>query len=344
MRGFDRYAALLRLAMSMDEARETLGFPAGYSPSPDEINKAYRRKAIENHPDRGGSHAKMVEVNIAKEILEGKRHDRFRPAPKPEKNPEEVLRQERVRKQNLALSVIDAAQKAVQREISVCLEYANLGRGKINIREFFIDDYAEAIDQMQDLLESHPSKDHPHVRKAEALFQSLSNKALRLGKKYLGFVKLQGEAVAASLGMGGTALNYDTLSNLFAEAQKFIMAFDAMYEESRKLVGIIRMSEHVPIEWDDMYYRSHSILEAFARSTTGGWANFNDSSLRAFKKVMEKSVEEIGKAVLAVSPEAWEQAPDPDVWRCPEDFQWARQAVSDVKTASRVVDRFRQER
>lgn len=67
----ERYARLL-WAMSMGEAMAVLGFPPGSSPSPEEIAKAYKRKAIENHPDRGGSHEKMVEVNVAKDVLDKK--------------------------------------------------------------------------------------------------------------------------------------------------------------------------------------------------------------------------------------------------------------------------------
>lgn len=94
----------LRLAMSLQQAKETLGFPATYTPSPDEILKAYRQKSIENHPDRGGTHEKMVEVNVAKEILDGKRSpdgtNRYTqkpqtyntpPTPRPQREPPKVV-------------------------------------------------------------------------------------------------------------------------------------------------------------------------------------------------------------------------------------------------------------
>lgn len=68
------YARLFQ-AMSAQEAKAILGFPPHSDPSPTEIAKAYKAKAVENHPDRGGSHEKMVEINVAKEILEGKRRD-----------------------------------------------------------------------------------------------------------------------------------------------------------------------------------------------------------------------------------------------------------------------------
>ena len=37
--------------------------------SPDEIKKAFRRAAIEHHPDRGGDEEKFKEINEAYEVL-----------------------------------------------------------------------------------------------------------------------------------------------------------------------------------------------------------------------------------------------------------------------------------
>lgn len=69
--------------MSRDLALKILGLTG--HPSTDEIEKAHKVKALENHPDRGGSHEKMVEVNVAKDYLlgRGKRQD-WRPEPPPE--------------------------------------------------------------------------------------------------------------------------------------------------------------------------------------------------------------------------------------------------------------------
>lgn len=76
------YARLIQ-AMSLQEAKAVLGFPPTSAPSPEEIQKAYKRKVIENHPDRGGDHAKMVEVNVAKDLLDGKGRATWRPEPAP---------------------------------------------------------------------------------------------------------------------------------------------------------------------------------------------------------------------------------------------------------------------
>jgi hypothetical protein len=94
-----RYARLL-LSMSRDQAKKILGFPPNYNPSEDEIKKNYKLKALENHPDRGGDLDKMVEVNVAKDILTGKAQEKWepvrgptptppaRPRPEPPKRPE----------------------------------------------------------------------------------------------------------------------------------------------------------------------------------------------------------------------------------------------------------------
>lgn len=58
---------------------EVLG--VGKSASADEIKKAFRRAAVEHHPDRGGDEAKFKELNEAYEVLKDnekrKRYDQF---------------------------------------------------------------------------------------------------------------------------------------------------------------------------------------------------------------------------------------------------------------------------
>jgi molecular chaperone DnaJ len=58
---------------------EILG--VGKDASPDEIKKAFRRLAIEHHPDRGGDETKFKEINEAYEVLKDtdkrKRYDQF---------------------------------------------------------------------------------------------------------------------------------------------------------------------------------------------------------------------------------------------------------------------------
>lgn len=92
-----RYARMVQ-AMSLSEARSTLGLPPSYTP--EELKKAFRQKVMENHPDRGGSPEAMVKVNIAKDVLEGNRPatpewksgpSPYRPPPRPRHVDDEVI-------------------------------------------------------------------------------------------------------------------------------------------------------------------------------------------------------------------------------------------------------------
>jgi hypothetical protein len=65
------YAKLI-VSMSLEEAKKTLGFSSSDQPTPQEVSKAYKEMAFKNHPDRGGDPTKMVAINVAKDILEGK--------------------------------------------------------------------------------------------------------------------------------------------------------------------------------------------------------------------------------------------------------------------------------
>lgn len=54
--------------LTLREAAELLGVPKNASVA--DVKKAYARAAMQHHPDRGGDHEKMVEVNKAKETFE----------------------------------------------------------------------------------------------------------------------------------------------------------------------------------------------------------------------------------------------------------------------------------
>jgi hypothetical protein len=77
-----RYARLL-VAMTLQEAKKILGLDPLKTPTEDEIRKAYRALAFANHPDRGGTHEKIVEINTAKDVLEGKQKPTWTPSPSP---------------------------------------------------------------------------------------------------------------------------------------------------------------------------------------------------------------------------------------------------------------------
>ena len=70
---------LLRVSMTLEDAYQVLGVPRGASPA--EINKAYHNLVKLWHPDRNpdkpDAHQKMVEINVAKDICDGKRRPDF---------------------------------------------------------------------------------------------------------------------------------------------------------------------------------------------------------------------------------------------------------------------------
>jgi hypothetical protein len=56
-----------REARELADARATLG--VGPDATAEEVREAYRRLAALEHPDRGGSHARMVQLNAARDRL-----------------------------------------------------------------------------------------------------------------------------------------------------------------------------------------------------------------------------------------------------------------------------------
>jgi hypothetical protein len=55
--------------MTRERALKLLGFDPKDTPSAEEITKNWRQKALENHPDKGGSHEALVAINMAKDYL-----------------------------------------------------------------------------------------------------------------------------------------------------------------------------------------------------------------------------------------------------------------------------------
>ena len=75
-----RVAFILLATPSPPDTREEAARLLGVPPhaSREEIEQAYKEQAKKNHPDRGGDPDRMVEFNVARDILEGKREDRWK--------------------------------------------------------------------------------------------------------------------------------------------------------------------------------------------------------------------------------------------------------------------------
>jgi hypothetical protein len=85
-------------AMSYSQALGVLGLSPGATES--DVKKAWTQLAFKNHPDRGGDATKMVEINVAKDVLLGKQRAtpdyRADPPPPPPPPQEEPKKQEKV--------------------------------------------------------------------------------------------------------------------------------------------------------------------------------------------------------------------------------------------------------
>lgn len=340
---YSRYAAWLFKSMSLEDAKEVLGFPPSSSPSPRDIQKAYRALALENHPDRGGSHKKMVEINTAKDILEGKRReDRTprEPAPKdPEVEKREKAHRERIRRE-MAVNNIETQANKVSDFINTALNGATLGSGRIDIKEFLVDDYAGVLDSIHNEIDAAGSKEKDWLT-ADALCQKLASMTLRLASKLTSLRKKHDNVASGLLGFKDSDdVTLDRVSELYEETTKFIAAFKALYVESGKLMKLIVTSEKVPLTWDDRYSSSHQIIIAFKND----FGAFNDRALKAFEAQLERSVDSIQNTLEQYKVEA--DFPDWKQWKYPTDFRSAVEVLRKSKTARdealihRIVTRY----
>lgn len=63
---------LIKMAMSLSDAARILG--VSIEASPEEINMAFKQKALKAHPDVGGTTAQMQQLNVARDLLLDKPH------------------------------------------------------------------------------------------------------------------------------------------------------------------------------------------------------------------------------------------------------------------------------
>jgi hypothetical protein len=220
------------------------------------------------------------------------------------------------------------------------LSAVKLGQGKIDIKEFLVDDYARILDSIHDEIESGRIKDQQTGEiltsekdwlKADALCQKLASMALRLSSK---LTSLQKKHASLSAGVSGKSedVTLDGVSALFDETTKFIAGFKALYVESGKLMKLIVTSEKVPLAWDDRYSPSHQIIIAFKDD----FAGFSDRSLKAFEGQLERSVDAIKNKLEEFKVES--DLPDWKQWKYPTDFKSAIDLVRKQKPPKTAAD------
>ena len=311
----NRYARVL-LAMSMDDAKRTLGFKPSETPSKEEVIKAYRAKALANHPDRGGDPEKMVEVNVAKDILEGKARAKGPSKPtSPEEDPEEIKRRKaEIRKQSDIRFVemeLEKATKVVSRALS---DLSMIDAAwKADLKDFLTDDFAYAIDVIHDDAVSGPK--NGDMGKAAKMAQGLASTALRLASKF-GSLKKKLAHVRDEPTVEG-------ISALYADVSKFVKAFGDHRKESGKFMALIGTSEDVPVSWDDVYSKSNQRVIAYDND----FQRFTSSGLKALEDQVEMSVDAVSTRLERDYGIDEGDFPTWKKWRIPFDFQLAIEMI-----------------
>jgi hypothetical protein len=327
----------LRIALTVEDAKEILGFPPHYNPTDTEINKAWRAKSIEHHPDRGGDHRKMVEVNVAKEVLEGKRtNDRTERVG----DPEEKKRAEELRA-NIAI---------IQREMSACTRIFERAMGEVegtftpswrlDAHEFLTHTFAHSVDTLHKTAEhvtqtSEKPSDKTVAKKVEAFCTVLSSMALRLGARVNGLKKAIEVASAHS--------SIESIKAVHVAAHDYTAMFIKLYAESAKLMTLLYTNEGMAIPFDiaEQYSDAHQQVISFKDFYT------------PFKgKVEAEAVAQIDRSVKTVRALLDQYGvghgfPNENAWKVPDDFQQAIEALGKASTrpknatiAHRVVSRY----
>lgn len=121
--------------MYYTEALVVLGFSPESKPSSKDIRRAYRALALQNHPDRGGDHHKMVEINTAFDLLAGKRRESRKPVPRPQQRRQEAKpaprqTQEQAKQAAANRQAAENLKKAADRKAAADLELATHRQGR----------------------------------------------------------------------------------------------------------------------------------------------------------------------------------------------------------------------
>lgn len=260
-----KLAVSRRTSMTIDEAREVLGFPPGSAPTDREINKVWRDKAREAHPDRGGSQEEMVELNVAKEVLEGKRvNDRT-----------EVGTAAKQRRLDLA-AIEEAKARATSAMSPVVGRFnAILFPGwRLNLREWLVDTYADQLDGMQELAEKSvkgaTGEDERVWKGVERYCGDLASQALRISSKLGSLSKrLQRDGKPTVSG----------LDVLCADLTKTLALFSKLHKTSGALMTHLNRTETVPFATVEAFHDNHSMLDSFKTDFDRSGTRANDCDL-----------------------------------------------------------------
>jgi hypothetical protein len=318
-----RTSAWRRKAMTPNEAREVLGFPPFYMPSESELNKAVRIKARDAHPDRGGSTEAMMEINVAKEVLEGKRVNDATIGPD-------------IKQRRADLAAIESARLQAARAMKPVLDRARFflfPSWRVDLREWLADTYAVEVDKMHDLAEKSVKAATPEDVKVwkdvERQCGVLMGQAMRIATK-LGTLskRLKGEADPTVEGLEG----------LCSELAKVVDQFLTLHKSSGTLMKVLNTTETVPFEASDAFGDNHSMIDSFKTDFQSYSSRANDCDLGDVKKDVRAAVSAV-MDILQRRGSATATLPSWEHWDS-SVFTHAATLVDRRTNASRVAARF----
>jgi len=311
-----RYARVL-MAMSLAEAKELLGFGASESPSEKDVIKAYRAKSLANHPDRGGTHERMLEVNVARDILLGK-VDPNKTSPIKE-DPEEAERRKAEIRKQLNIASVKTQMEKSQKMLSRVLSDLGLFNQswKLDLKEYLNEEYADIIDRIHDA--AVEAEKTPNTTKVAKLAQDLASSAMRAASKFGSLRKALNQLVDDP--------TVEKVAAVYKDAKKFATNFHSLRADSGKLVTLFRTDSDdlVPIEWDDIYSKAHQMLIQFDND----FQKIPDTGLKALQDQVEMSVDSVSEMLR--NEYGLKGFPDWKTWRIPGDFLDAVEAIERVK-------------
>ena len=347
-----RQAAQLRyrlfIAMSMGEAKQLLGFPPGASPDPREINKAYKALALKHHPDRGGEHYKMVELNVAKEILEGKRvNDRTRVRKGPKEDPEVKRRREEEERSQREREAAKRDLKGIRDKVD---RLATQFKGRMatsfdskwteSLADYLtsqddfslpgrIDRFLDAADRA--LAGTLDPKDERVWKAAQREAEAVMGLALRVGRKFRELTEIVKRVQDKSLAF----YEVESFHRLVPE---FLGVFMALAKRSGKLTTIANTTEALPMHLvEHMIDKNHQMVIAYRDDfqNLDKFIKTEGAALGgAIEEAVTETVERLNKAGVNEWFARWED------WSIPEDFDAAAEHLDTPKTANvTMVDR-----
>jgi hypothetical protein len=325
----DIYASL-RFSMTLDEAKSILGFPFGYVPTSAEVTKAYKKKTLENHPDRGGNPRKMVEVNVAKDVLDGKSRRDFIP----QKSEEEDDRRTALLKDLAIINKAKAAAiEAMDKHSLSVFEF----RSSEPFRVFLLDQLADILDLIHDHAEKglkNPSskEDEKALKEVLSLIKGMNDLTIRIASKYRGLSNRDG--IMLSL-----------LEERYARAESVLALLKILFAKSRELNRL--MMTGLGPHNDDAISIPEFVLEGYIREGHSG-LEYYLKELTSFDpkdvQVVLKKVEEVIEPVLEIlknrkiTPKDFDIPTNWKQWDIPDSFDLALTAVQrSVKNASQDV-------